>query len=94
MKQRPSFPVKLETVAQTKNSRVSTSPSWSQGQKSAGNKKPEAIPASGFGLDSEAVRANMVKKLLQSGLEDDLVLQAMGTVPRHMFIDSALANQA
>ncbi len=94
MKQRPSFPVKLETVAQTKNNSVSTSPSWSQGQKSAGNKTPEPIPASGFGLDSAAVRANMVKKLLQSGLEDDLVLQAMGTVPRHTFIDSALANQA
>ena len=94
MKQRPSFPVKLETVAQTKNNNISTSPTWSQGQKGLGNKKPESIPASGFGLDSEAVRANMVKKLLHSGLEDELVLKAMGTVPRHAFIDSALANQA
>ena len=94
MKQRPSFPVKLDTVAQTKNSNISTSPTWNQGQKSTGNKKPESIPASGFGLDSEAVRANMVKKLGQSGLEDEMVLQAMGSVPRHIFIDSALANQA
>ena len=94
MKQRPSFPVKLETVAQTKNSSISNSPSWSKGQKNAGNKKPEVISASGFGLDSAAVRANMVKKLFQSGLEDDLVLQAMEKVPRHTFIDSALANQA
>lgn len=94
MKQRPSFPVKLDTVAQTKNSNISTSPTWNQGQKNTGNKKPESIPASGFGLDSEAVRANMVKKLGQSGLEDEMVLQAMGSVPRHIFIDSALANQA
>jgi len=94
MKQRPSFPVKLETVTQTKNSSISNSPSWSKGQKNTGNKKPEVISASGFGLDSAAVRAYMVKKLLQSGLEDDLVLKAMETVPRHTFIDSALANQA
>ncbi|MSQ66352.1 MAG: protein-L-isoaspartate(D-aspartate) O-methyltransferase [Limnohabitans sp.] len=94
MKQRPSFPVKLEKVAQTRNSSVSTTPAWGNGQKNIGKKLPDANAASGFGLDSKAVRANMVKKLLQSGLDDDMVLQAMETVPRHTFIDSALANQA
>jgi len=94
MKQRPSFPVKLDTVAQTKNSNFSTSPSWNQGQKQTSEKQPTLNPASGYGLDSEAVRANMVKKLMQSGTADEMVLHAMGTVHRHIFIDSALANQA
>jgi protein-L-isoaspartate(D-aspartate) O-methyltransferase len=94
MKQRPGFPLKLDSVAQTKNNSVSTSPSWGQGQQLSANKSARASIASGVGLDSETVRANMVKKLLQIGLEDDMVLQAMATIPRHVFIDSALANQA
>lgn len=94
MKQRPGFPLKLDSVAQTKNKNVSTTPSWGLGQQFSMNKSARSIIASGFGLDSEAVRANMVKKLVQAGLEDDMVLQALATIPRHIFIDSALANQA
>ena len=94
MKQRPGFPLKLDSVAQTRNNNVSNSPSWGQGQQLSMNKLAPVIVASGVGLDSEAFRANMVKKLLQAGLEDDVVLQAMATIPRHVFIDSALANQA
>lgn len=86
--------MKLDSVAQTKNSKVSTSPSWGQGQSHSSNKLTRSSIASGFGLDSEAVRANMVKKLFQAGLEDNMVLQAMATIPRHVFLDSALANQA
>jgi protein-L-isoaspartate(D-aspartate) O-methyltransferase len=51
------------------------------------------MPA-GLGLDSSAVRASMVRKLAQSGLSDPQVLVAMGLVPRHQFVDSALATQA
>ena len=94
MKERPSFPLKLETVTQVKNKSVSTSPSWGGNSAGAGKKPALAIPASGHGLDSEAVRANMVKRLAQSGLDDDMVLKAMASIPRHQFIDSALANQA
>ena len=94
MKERPSFPLKLETVTQAKNKTVSTSPSW--GAPGVGVEKKQILPhaASGHGLDSEAVRANMVKRLVQSGLNDEMVLSAMGRIPRHQFIDSALANQA
>jgi protein-L-isoaspartate(D-aspartate) O-methyltransferase len=94
MKQRPSFPVKLDTIAQTKNINFSTSPSWEQGQKKSSDRLAVQNPASGHGLDSEAVRSNMVKKLFQSGIEDSMVLQAMGSVHRDKFIDTALANQA
>ncbi|MBL0420347.1 protein-L-isoaspartate(D-aspartate) O-methyltransferase [Ramlibacter sp. AW1] len=50
--------------------------------------------ASGLGLDSAAVRARMVRKLAAQGIADSRVLQAMGEVPRHAFVDSALVNQA
>lgn len=53
------------------------------------------MPAStGLGLDSSAVRARMVHKLAEQGLQDPWVLQAMGRVERHRFVESALANQA
>ena len=45
-------------------------------------------------MDSAAIRLNMVKKLAALGLTDPLVLQAMGSVERHRFVDSALINQA
>jgi protein-L-isoaspartate(D-aspartate) O-methyltransferase len=48
----------------------------------------------GVGLDSQAVRARMVAKLAAEGIDDPLVLTAMGTVERHRFVDSALVNQA
>lgn len=52
------------------------------------------VPAAGHGLDSETVRARMVERLRQQGVEDERVLQAMGAVPRHRFIDTALVPQA
>jgi protein-L-isoaspartate(D-aspartate) O-methyltransferase len=36
----------------------------------------------------------MVQKLAQKGIEDAGVLEAMGRIERHRFVDSALANQA
>ena len=52
-----------------------------------------AAPA-GLGLDSDAVRARMVVRLRAEGVACDPVLQAFGAVPRHRFVDSALATQA
>ncbi len=49
---------------------------------------------SGLGLDSAAVRARMVQRLAASGLKSAAVLEAMGGVERHRFVDSALVNQA
>lgn len=48
----------------------------------------------GLGLDSSAVRAAMVRKLAGTGIAHPAVLQAMGEVERHRFVDSALVNQA
>jgi protein-L-isoaspartate(D-aspartate) O-methyltransferase len=48
----------------------------------------------GLGLDSAGVRQRMVQRLRQGGLGDERVLTALATVPRHLFVDSALATQA
>ncbi len=50
--------------------------------------------SSGLGLDSSAVRARMVAKLAEQGVKDPWVLQAMGQVERHRFVETALAGQA
>lgn len=48
----------------------------------------------GHGLDSEAVRQRMVERLRSQGIDCERVLRAMAQVPRHRFVDSALAAQA
>ena len=55
---------------------------------------PRPQQAHGVGLDSQTVRMSMVAKLAAQGISDARVLQAMGTIERHRFVDSALANQA
>ena len=52
------------------------------------------VHTSGLGLDSSKVRATMVRKLEAQGIQDVRVLTAMNTVPRHQYVDTALANQA
>ncbi len=52
------------------------------------------VRASGHGMDSSAVRMNMVAKLAGQGISDAAVLAAFGAVERHLFVDSALVNQA
>ena len=45
-------------------------------------------------MASSAVRARMVRRLAAQGVADTRVLNAMNTVERHLFVDSALVNQA
>jgi protein-L-isoaspartate(D-aspartate) O-methyltransferase len=53
------------------------------------------LPApGGVGLESQAVRSRMVARLAAQGIDDPLVLGAMGAVERHRFVDTALVNQA
>jgi protein-L-isoaspartate(D-aspartate) O-methyltransferase len=53
-----------------------------------------AVAPAGLGPDSAPVRARMVRKLAEQGVEDAMVLKAMDTIERHRFVDSALLNQA
>ena len=54
-------------------------------------REPAAL---GLGLDSQAVRARMVQRLRAEGAVCEPVLAALASVPRHRFVDSALAAQA
>ena len=56
---------------------------------------PQAVAMpTGLGLDSAAVRARMVQRLGAAGITSPKVLEAMGAVERHRFVDSGLVNQA
>lgn len=46
------------------------------------------------GLSSERTRARMVERLMQQGIRHPRVLAAMRQVPRHQFVDEALASRA
>ena len=49
---------------------------------------------SGIGMTSQRTRLRMVERLRRQGIRDEVVLAAMGQVPRHMFVDEALASRA
>ncbi len=48
----------------------------------------------GLGMDSAAHRQHLLQLLQKQGVRDAMVLQAMGSMERHRFVDSALVNQA
>nr|WP_315466014.1 protein-L-isoaspartate(D-aspartate) O-methyltransferase [uncultured Rhodoferax sp.] len=108
MKERPSFPARLDsTLAKNRPSSVGAMPPSAAklvplakavvvaSLAAKSQSVPQAIPVPhGLGMDSVAVRQRMVQKLAGQGVTDPLVLTAMGTIERHRFVDSALVNQA
>ncbi len=50
--------------------------------------------AAGIGMTSQRTRARMVERLREQGIADARVLAAMGSVPRHLFVEEALASRA
>lgn len=87
MSQRPGFPAKLPSSSGANPSRPATPAA------KAATVSRVAAPL-GVGLDSGAVRARMVRKLAEQGVRDAAVLDAMGQVERHRFVESALVGQA
>ncbi|WP_374623853.1 protein-L-isoaspartate(D-aspartate) O-methyltransferase [Pandoraea sp.] len=55
---------------------------------------PAGNSSDGIGLTSERVRARMAERVATSGVKHPGVLAALAAVPRHGFVDAALANQA
>ena len=49
---------------------------------------------SGIGMTSDRTRARMVERLRTDGIRDEVVLSAMNAIPRHIFVDEALAIRA
>jgi len=49
---------------------------------------------SGIGMTSQRTRMRMVERLRAQGIRDEVVLAVLGEVPRHFFVDEALASRA
>jgi len=50
--------------------------------------------APGIGMTSQRTRDRMVQRLRERGIADERVLAAMAAVPRHVFVEEALASRA
>jgi len=48
----------------------------------------------GIGMTSTRTRDRMIERLRADGIRDEIVLAAMNAVPRHIFVDEALASRA
>lgn len=48
----------------------------------------------GIGMTSRRTRMRLVQRLREGGIESDRVLDVIGQVPRHIFLDEALSHRA
>lgn len=48
----------------------------------------------GIGMTSQRTRERMLVRLREQGIRDEVTLSAMGTIPRHRFVDEAIASRA
>ena len=48
----------------------------------------------GIGMTSQRTRDRLLLRLREQGIHDERVLEAIGNVPRHMFVDEALSSRA
>ncbi|MBW4936592.1 protein-L-isoaspartate(D-aspartate) O-methyltransferase [Marinobacter sp. F4206] len=48
----------------------------------------------GIGMTSRRTRMRLVQRLREAGIESDRVLDIIGEVPRHIFLDEALSHRA
>jgi len=48
----------------------------------------------GFGMTSQRTRTRMIERLREQGIADEEVLAAIAAVPRHVFVEEALASRA
>ncbi len=52
------------------------------------------IAQNGQGMTSERTRERLIRQLRDEGIRDERVLQVMARIPRHIFVDEALASRA
>jgi protein-L-isoaspartate(D-aspartate) O-methyltransferase len=48
----------------------------------------------GIGMTSPRTRSRMIERLRDQGIHDEVVLAAMNSVPRHMFVEEAISHFA
>jgi protein-L-isoaspartate(D-aspartate) O-methyltransferase len=89
---RPKFPLRLDGLSGAPKKSSMLRPQQPLHQAAADSAR--TVRPSGLGLDSADVRQGMITKLQAIGLRDELVMAALAKVPRHLFVDTALATQA
>ncbi len=55
---------------------------------------PSMTPSAGSGMTSDTTRARLIDRLRAQGIQNEHVLEAMASVPRHAFVDEALSSRA
>jgi protein-L-isoaspartate(D-aspartate) O-methyltransferase len=53
-----------------------------------------AVAHHGIGMTSQRTRMRMIERLREKGVRDEAVLAAMAAVPRHIFVEEAMAHRA
>ncbi|MDR2624720.1 MAG: protein-L-isoaspartate(D-aspartate) O-methyltransferase [Zoogloeaceae bacterium] len=53
-----------------------------------------SLTLTGIGMTSQRTRARMVERLRAQGIQNESVLAAMAAIPRHIFVEEALAPRA
>ena len=48
----------------------------------------------GIGMTSQRTRDRLIRRLQEQGIHDERVLEVMRRIPRHLFVDEALAHRA
>jgi protein-L-isoaspartate(D-aspartate) O-methyltransferase len=84
------FPLALEQVNRRSDSLLRPQQPMQQAARDASRRH---VP-SGLGMDSAAVRARLVDRIRAGSAVHQAVCAAMRSVPRHRYVDSALATQA
>lgn len=98
------FPLQLDQVATVKSSGPRPAPAAPSGARALlrpqahlhqveQDRRRQSTPQ-GVGLDSVHVRRRMVERLMADGISHPHLLDAFARVPRHLFVDTALVNQA
>lgn len=95
------FPLQLDQVSAGKSAGARTAPPVGREllrpqahfQQAEQDRLRQTIPQ-GVGLDSVHMRRRMVDRLMGDGIDHPYVLDAFAKVPRHLFVDTALVNQA
>jgi protein-L-isoaspartate(D-aspartate) O-methyltransferase len=53
-----------------------------------------SLRQNGIGMTSQRTRSRMIERLRDQGIKDELVLAAMNSVPRHLFVEEAISHLA
>ncbi len=53
-----------------------------------------SIDLQGIGMTSQRARNRLLEKLRDMGIQSERVLEIIGNIPRHIFVDEALASRA